>query len=175
MSLHPTPPTAVTPPRRRHRGVLLSLLLAIALSLLVMLPGAPWVLEWRMVEYLIPWLLRPSTGFFSLVLALWLLFTVPGVLRRWSDDPARYDASEEGTPAEADEPAAEPEPFFGDLVEGETLRIPAGTFRELGAEHRWEMAQALDVPWRDELLDDHQSWAVACLEAAQRRAAELRR
>ena len=61
----------------------------------------------------------------------------------------------------------------GETDEGPArLRIPGGTFRELGAQHRWEMAEALHITWRDEFVHDHQGWAVACLEAAQRRAAD---
>lgn len=180
MNLHPTPSTAPssatrTHRRRRHRGGgLLRLLLAIGLALLVLLPTAHWVLEWRMVEYLLPWLLTPSTGFFSLTLALWLLFTVPGVLRRRSGEPTGSGASSEGTTTGADDPAAKRDRGPEGVAEEGGLRIPTGTFHEFGTEHRWEMAQALGIPWRDELIHDQQSWAIACLEAAQRKAAELR-
>ena len=178
MNLHPTPaPSGSTRTgRRRPRrgGALLRLLLAVVLALLVMLPAAHWVTEWRMVEHLLPWLLTPSTGFLSLVFALWLLFTVPGVLRRLSGEPVRSGASSEGTATAADDPDATRDRVPEEVAGEDGLRIPTGTFRELGVAHRWEMAQALGIPWRDELIHDHQSWEIACLEAAQRTAAELR-
>lgn len=178
MTLHPASRTG-TGQGRRRRGALLRplllLLLAAVLSLLPILQWPPqWTLEPRMVPYIASWLLRPSSGFLSLTLVLWLLFTAPRALRvlggaRRSGEPAP-DAGEE---ALADPGTSVP--AGADRAEREELRIPAGTFRQLAADHRWEMAEALGIPWRDELIHDHQSWAVACLEAAQVRAATVRR
>lgn len=167
-------PAARTPSRDRHRGrrrVLrrapLWLLLAVVLSLLVHLPFAHWVLEWRMVEFLVPWLLRPSTGFLSLTLALWLLFTAPGTLHVL----AVGGTASAATVRESAEDAAR-EPATPTPSSGKGIAIPAGPLRELGAGHRFEMAQALGIPWRDELIHDHRSWTLACSEAARARAAD---
>ncbi|MDN5901215.1 MAG: hypothetical protein L0H74_14250, partial [Brachybacterium sp.] len=78
---------------------LLLLLLAVVLSLLLILQWTHWTLEPRMVQYIASWLLRPASGFLSLTLVLWLLFTAPRALRvlggaRRSGEPAP-DAGEE--------------------------------------------------------------------------------
>lgn len=156
-------------PRRAMRWAPLWLVLAVAISLLVHLPFAHWVLEWRMVEFLVPWLLRPSTGFLSLALALWLLFTVPGTLRVLAGGG---QAPAQETTDSADAGVRGPSASTPGQAAAGRLDIPAGTFREMGAGHRFEMAEALGIPWRDELIHDHQSWAHSCLEAAQRKAAE---
>ncbi|MGO1894266.1 MAG: hypothetical protein ACTH0H_00330 [Brachybacterium sp.] len=139
-------------PRRTLRWAPLWLLLAVTLSLLVYLPFTHWVLEWRMAEYLVPWLLRPSTGFLSLTLALWWLFTVPGTLHLLAGG------------------GAAPAPDAAERID-----VPAGPLPELGAGHRFEMAQALGIPWRDELIHDHRAWTLACSEAARARAADRSR
>lgn len=177
MTLHPASRTGPGQGRRRLAALirsLLLLLLSVVLSLLLILQWAQWTLEPRMVQYIASWLLRPSSGFLSLTLVLWLLFVAPRALRFLGG--ARRSG---GSAPEAGEAAsAEPEPagsLGADGAGGEGLRVPAGTFRQLDAGHRREMAAALGIPWRDELIHDHQSWAVACLEAAQVRAATLRR
>lgn len=196
MTLHPAPRAGAGRSRRRLRTVgrsLLLLLLACVLALIVLLPFAPWVLRPSMVQHIVPWLLSPSTGFFSLTAVFWLLFIVPGALRALAG--ARRRGTEE-EPGPEDEGSAsegvgrDPEVSVsalpalgdsgdsgdsGDLGGHEEIRIPAGTFRELDAGHRQEMALALGIPWRDELVHDHQDWAVACLEAALARAASARR
>lgn len=156
--------------RRLHwpRRILVTLLLAFVIALVVYLPMAPWSLRWSHLESLLPWLLTPSTGVLSMVLVLLILFWVPSLLRSLTGgaqqprpEPARGGAAEAASPVERAD-------VRGD--EEEQLSIPAMSFRRMGAEHRWELAEALDIPWRDELIHDHQSWAIACLEAAQHRA-----
>lgn len=155
--------------RRVGRRSLLWLLLAVALSLVVHLPFAHWVLEWRMVEFLVPWLLRPSTGFLSMILALWWLFSAPGMLHHLAGggraaapaaDPADDDAEQPAEPRKETD---------------ERIAIPEAPLQELGAGPRFQMAQALGIPWRDELIHDHRSWTRACSEAARARAAERMR
>lgn len=152
---------------------LLLLLFAAVLALVVLLPFAPWTLRAEMVPYIVPWLLRPVTGFLPLTLVLWLLFIVPTLLRRAGgarrpvrkDEPARSARSRTGGAASDDDSRRD----------GGRLSVPSAPFRDLSIEDRWEMAEVLGIPWRDELIHDHQGWAIACLEAGQRRAAELRR
>lgn len=146
----------------------LTLMIASVITLVVYLPMAPWSLRWSQLDSLLPWVLAPSTGALSLALALLVLFWVPPLLQSWTGgaQPPRREPVR-GSTAEAASPVDR-----GDLLgaEGEQLEIPAMSFREMGSEHRWELAEALDIPWRDELIHDHQSWAIACLEAAQHRA-----
>lgn len=153
---------------RRLRRLPLTLLLAFLIALVVYLPMAPWSLRWSHLEFLLPWVLAPSTGVLSMVLVLLILFWVPSLLRALTgsaqqprSEPPRGGAAEAASPV--DRAVAR-----GDVEE--QLSIPAMSFRQMGAEHRWELAEALDIPWRDELIHDHQSWAIACLEAAQHRA-----
>lgn len=173
MTLHTAQGSGRREGRRRIRArgfSLLVLLFAVGLSLAVVLPFAHWTLRWSMLEFIVPWLLRPATGFLPLTLTLWIVFTVPSTLRHWAG--GGQGDSEVSDPVDVDPDARQPVPPASEPAKGEMLSIPAVTFRELGAGHRWEMAEALGIPWRDELIHDHQSWAVACLEAAQHRAAE---
>lgn len=178
MTLHPASRTGTGQGRRRLWTLgrpLLLLLLAVVLSLVLLLPWAHWTLEPRMVQYIVAWLLRPSTGFLSLTLVVWLLFTAPRALRFLG---GALRSEEESAPEAREETVADPATpvsMIADRADGERLRIPAVTFRELDAGHRRELARALGIPWRDELIHDHQSWVVACLEAAQDRAAAVRR
>lgn len=152
--------------RRVGRWSLLWLLLAVVISLVVYLPFAHWVLEWRMMEYLVAWLLRPSTGFLSMTLALWWLFSVPGTLHLLAGggrSAAQAAAPADGGAEESAEPTTETD---------DRIAIPAVPLQELGTGHRFQMAQALGIPWRDELIHDHRSWTRACSEAAHARAAE---
>jgi hypothetical protein len=180
-------------PRRRDRRptlgrgpvrTLVALLIAAVLALLVVLAGTPWALEWGMSRTLVRWLAHPSAGFLPLTLVLWLLFTVPsalrylgGVRRQEAEGQRASEVADAGPErSEPSGPRTAPSPLRdASPAEEARLAVPTGTFRQLDAGHRWEMAAALGIPWRDELLHDHQSWAVAALEAAQRRAAELRR
>lgn len=175
--------------RRRPLGrglvrALVALLIAAVLALIVILAGVPWVWERGMAGSVVRWLLRPSAGFLPLTLVLWLLFTVPSALRflggaRRAEAEGRPPSEPAGAGPERSGPSGsrtERSPLQDAAPTDEVrLGVPAGTFRQLEAGHRWEMAAALGIPWRDELIHDHQSWAVAALEAAQRRAAELRR
>ncbi|EWS82060.1 hypothetical protein [Brachybacterium phenoliresistens] len=54
-----------------------SLLLAVVLAGAILLDFVPWVLEPRMIPYILPHLLQPSTGFLSLVLVLFLVIWLP--------------------------------------------------------------------------------------------------
>ena len=171
MTLHSQPDQQQGGPRRRVRWARLfplALVLAVVIALVTYLPTAPWNLQWSRLEFLLPWVLTPANGVLSLVLVLLILFWVPSLLRSLTGgaqqprpEPARGGAAEAASPVERAD-------VRGD--EEEQLSIPAMSFRRMGAEHRWELAEALDIPWRDELIHDDQSWAIACLEAAQHRA-----
>lgn len=168
------PPEQIQPQENLRRSVNwsrylpLTLVIASVITLVVYVPLAPWSLRWALLDSLLPWILAPSTGALSLALALLVLFWVPPLLRSWTGgarqprrEPARGSTVKGASPVDQEDPSG---------AEGEQLEIPAMSFREMGAEHRWELAEALDIPWRDELIHDHQSWTIACLEAAQHRA-----
>lgn len=136
--------------------------LAALLSAALLLIGAPWEsISPFGAPFLLIGLVDPASGFFVLTGALWLLFTVPGMLHTLARRRPREGVADKVKTASRSTDA-----------EGRRrLRIPAGGLEDIGAEHRWELAAALDIPWRDELIHDHQSWAIACREAAQHRAA----
>lgn len=157
-------------PGRSRRGVLVRAVVAAVAAAVValwaVLPFAHWTTTLSQLRFLIPWLLDPRTGFLPLALALFLLLTVPGLLRRFSGEPA------------APHMVSAPHPVHGVLPagaegwdDGDTVYIPTAPLAELEAEDRWEMAQALGIPWRDELIHDDQSWTSECREAARARAA----
>ncbi|MGO1227205.1 hypothetical protein ACT3SQ_01960 [Brachybacterium sp. AOP42-C2-15] len=158
------------PRRRGHRArdIPVTLLAAVVIALVIYWPMSPWSLSWSQLEFLLPWMLAPSTGVLPLALVLLILIWVPVVLRSLTGGTRRPSATPPGDdPAKTSSPSArEEQRGVGD----DQLEIPAMSFRQMGTEHRWELAEALDIPWRDELIHDHQSWAIACLEAAQRRA-----
>lgn len=175
--------------RRRWRGAVVTLLIAVALAVMIFVANDHWALRPDLLPYTLNWILTPVSGFLPLVLALWLALEVPRrLVRRTRSTGAAAHDGRSGTEVpvtvapdvpEPEEPVRAEEPEGAEAPSGaeqpERLRIPAGTFRELGVEHRAEMARALGITWRDELIHDHQSWAIACLEAAQHRAAGLRR
>lgn len=152
--------------------LVLALLLAVAATLFVYAPFyglrfEPWMLDG--LRYLV---LDLRSGFAGMVLALFLLFTVPfllsslsGVRRRGR---GRERFSESATPGGVSGPV-----FSSDLSEDQ-ITVPSMALREMGAEARWEMATALGIPWRDELILDHESWEAACHEATEGEA-ELHR
>lgn len=151
------------------QGAAVRAALAIAIALWVVLPFAHWDVTLPLLRFLIPSLFDPRTGFLPLALALFLLFAVPALLRRWSGESAPTAPRGAG-------PTTASLPEGAGTAEGEDpLQIPTAPFRDLGTGHRWEMAEALGIPWRDELIHDDQSWAISCLEAAQARAASHRR
>lgn len=172
MTLHSQPDQQQGGPRRRVRWARLfplTLVLAVVIALVTYLPMAPWNLQWSRLEFLLPWVLTPANGVLSLVLVLLILFWVPSVLRSLTggnrqpgSEPAGHGSTDSAPLSGREDPRG---------LEEDQLKIPAMSFRQMGAEHRWELAEALGIPWRDELIHDHQSWAIACLEAAQRRAA----
>ena len=116
-------------------------------------------------------ILRPWRLVIALVLAvgwLFVLSAVPGMLVRLGSR-RRIQETRTRTPSGASSggPGAS-------TMDEELLRVPSTELSELGAEHRWQMAQALGIPWRDELIVDAQGWAAACCEAAEREADGLR-
>jgi hypothetical protein len=154
-----------------------TLLIAVAVAVMAYGANDHWALRLDLLPFTLNWILTPASGFLPLVLALWLAMEVPRRLVRRTRETGAA-APDGGSGAEASvtvTPDARASESPADAEESERLQIPAGTFRELGVAHRAEMARALGIPWRDELIHDHQSWAIACLEASQRRAAELRR
>lgn len=166
---------ATTPRGRGMAGTILRLLIAAALAAAVLTVIHPWVLQADLLPYSLTWMLRPESGFYTLAIALWLLLDVPARLIGWARGSVHprpgEGAAQDSTAGTASVSGSDVDP------EDRTARlaIPGLPFRELGIEHRVEMAHALDIPWRDELIHDHQSWTVACLEAAQRRATDPRR
>lgn len=154
----------------------MTLLIAVLVAVTVYVGTDHWVLRPDLLPYTLGWILSPVSGFLPMVLALWLVLEVPRrlVRRIGFRDTAAVEPA--GPEAPVQEIAIAPGPEqVAETEEHEPLQIPTGTFREIGAAHQAEMARALGIPWRDELIHDHQGWAVACLEAAQHRAAELRR
>ncbi len=176
----------------RMRRTFLLVASAFLLALWILAAQGHWALRWDLLPFTIRWVADPRSGLIPLALALWLMVEVPRVLLRRSRsagslptqgaEPARArprtGAGRTSEPSEGSERVTVPTDVPGAAHGGETddegprLRIPGGTFSELGAQHRWEMAEALGIPWRDELIHDHDGWAIACLEAAQRRAAD---
>jgi len=140
---------------------LLRLFLALVLALWVMVPFLHWELRPDLVEYIVPWLLRPSTGFLSFVAVFWIWIEGPGMLRALASPPRT-----EQEPPVVEEPGEKP----GE----ELLTVPTAAPEALGLEHRVEMARALGIPWEDELLVDQQEWARVCRAAARDRAAAVR-
>lgn len=178
MSAH-TASAAIPRRGRGLRGALLTLLLALVLAVWILVSQDHWAFRADLLPFTISWVLAPGSGLLPLTLALWLMVEVPRrFLRRSRGAVVREEAGAAPAPALSAVPVDPSEQLVDHGEEAGAqaglppLRIPSGTFRELGAQHRWEMAEALGIPWRDELIHDHQSWAVACLEAAQRRAAD---
>lgn len=148
--------------------LVIALVLAVAASLWVY-DGYTGVLHsWSQFRYAQYFVFDPASGFPSLVLALFVLFAVPGMLVRLGSR-RRIQETRTRTPSGASSggPGAS-------TMDEELLRVPSTELSELGAEHRWQMAQALGIPWRDELIVDAQGWAAACCEAAEREADGLR-
>ena len=165
---------------------------AFFLALWILTSQDHWALRPGLLSFSIRWVVDLGSGLIPLTLALGLVVQVPLLLlrrpRRATETEARPSRTgrarsraraDEGTGrSESSERIAAATDLPGAVHDGKAdedparLRIPGGTFRELGAQHRWEMAEALGITWRDEFVHDHQSWAVACLEAAQRRAAD---
>lgn len=186
MTLHPAAragaPAGSAPGSRRARRPVRAavlLLVAVALALAVVLPGSHWRMDPALLEFIVPWLLDPISGFLPLTLALWLLFTVPSALRCWagvrrggSERPGPALRPGPSAPARPDAPTTSPRSAG---TAEERLSIPAVAVGDMEAGHRRELAEALGIPWRDELIHDHPGWTLACLEAAQHRAAEQRR
>ncbi|MCT1909748.1 hypothetical protein [Brachybacterium paraconglomeratum] len=145
-----------------------------------------WALRPGILSFSIRWVVDLGSGLIPLTLALGLVLQVPLLRRpRRADAPgttrsrkggARYCArgdagtgrseDSERVVGSTDPPAAVHDGEGGG--EQERLRIPGGPLPELGAQHRWEMAEALGITWRVEFVHDHQGWAVACLEAVRR-------
>lgn len=138
-------------------GILFRLLLALALAVWVMAPFLHWDLRLDRVEYIVPWLLRPENGFLSLAALFWIWLQGPGMLRAIAAPPRREQ-----------EPLVVEEPQEG------RLGVPSVGLEALGLEHRVEMARALGVPWRDELLVDQEEWTRVCRAAARDRAVMAR-
>lgn len=165
---------------------------AFFLALWILTSQDHWALRPGLLGFSIRWVVDLGSGLIPLTLALGLVVQVPLLLLRrprrahateatWSRKGRARSRARDGEGAgrsEGSERIAAATDLPGAVHDGEAdrererLRIPGGTFRELGAQHRWEMAEALHITWRDEFVHDHQSWAVACLEAAQRRAAD---
>lgn len=168
--MSPDPARATLPggprsPGLRWRGVLVRAGVAAVIALWAVLPFAHWTTTPAHLRFLIPWLLDPRTSFLPLALVLFLLLTVPGLLRRLSGEPVA------ALMVSAPHPVAG---VAGDAEAGgeeDVLHIPTAPLSELDPEVRWEMAEALDIRWRDELIHDHRSWTIACLEASRARAA----
>lgn len=162
MTLHPgSSAERTTDPRTRRlaRFLVLGLLAALVGALIILLPFAHWTLELRMVEYIVPWLLRPSTGYFTLVLVLWIVVALPGVLSVLAGaTPRRSTSRAEAKTGGESQPRSAP-------LEAEEIRLPTEPVDALGSAHRREMAEALGIPWRDVLIQDHAAWRSAC-EAA---------
>lgn len=171
MTLHPDLPAERTSERRllRIAGILVrGLPAAVVVGLFVLLPFAHWTVELRMVEYIVPWLLRPSTGYLSLVLVLWIVFSLPGALRLLAGVAPSITTSAKPRTASRKDSDADQLP---DPIEAEEIWIPAASVGALGSAHRWEMAEALGIPWRDELIHDGDAWRSACEDAVESEAA----
>lgn len=169
-----------------------SLLLAVVLAAAILLDFVPWVIEPEMLQYVLPHLLRPSTGFLSLVLVLFLAIWLPLGLPAARIAAARPDGSAAqgsrpdlpsepepprhtpGTPEQGsqldrqEQPARRPAPPEPDPAHA--VEIPLRPVTLLDARQRLEMARALDVPWDGRLARDDEAWLRACAGGLQRAA-----
>lgn len=152
------------------RGTLIRALLALGISLWLFAPFSHWVYEWRMMPYIVPHLLQPQTGFPSVLLVVLLMLTVPG----WLQGRRAVPGAEQARPAHEGRTEGVARGQHARPSE-DAIRIPTSALVALGAEHRWEMAEALGITWRDEFIHDHRSWDEACREAVKDAAERLRR
>ncbi|ATG55509.1 hypothetical protein CFK41_12545 [Brachybacterium ginsengisoli] len=138
------------------------LVAAAALSAVLLLLGTPWetVLSFG-GPFLLFSLAQPASGFYALTAALWLFFTVPGVLRRLARRRTRAGGTGLGrTPSKTRDAAGR-----------RRLSIPRENLEDVEGEFRRDLAEALGIPWRDELFFDQGAWSSTCRAAAEERAA----
>lgn len=109
-----------------------------------------------------------QSGFASMVLALYLLFTLPFLLSRLS--AGRRRGSGRAGSSDSTTSGGSSGPVFSSDISEDQVSVPSMALREMGASERGEMATALGIPWRDELILDHESWEAACHEATEREA-----
>lgn len=152
----------MTAPRPAPRGPLLrrdDLLLlaaALAVSLVVVVPPLHWALRVDLLPFLVPALLDPRSGWYSLTVVLCALVLVPRVLGQLPVEPVEEELPPPRSPGG-----------------GTLLPVPDGPPRRLDAEQRQQACRALDVPWRPELATDDADWEriyTTALDAAARRA-----
>lgn len=142
------------------------LVAAAAVSAALLLFGAPWELVSSVGgPFLLVSLLQPSSGFYALTAALWLLFSVPGVLRSLARRRLRGGGA-----------GSRPAPSRTlDAAGRRRLAIPRENLEDVEGEFRRELADALGIPWRDELFFDQGAWSSTCRSAAAEKAASARR
>lgn len=150
---------------RRAAAVLLLLAASILVSLWVLAPTFHWALRIDLLEYLLPSLLRPSTGMLSLTAALFLTFG--GSFLLVGSRTARPGGETRGEAvALAEEPSHD--------ATGPALRIPIGTIGALSTTARQEAARALEIGWDDAWATDDELWQRA-YETGMREALEVLR
>lgn len=166
-------PSSEGPPKRRFRIIPLALLLSAVVTLYAYVPLYGLRLGPRLLDDLRYLLLDLQSGFLSLLIGLFVLFATPFLLTRLSRPAAGRRRGR--APADSTGPGKASGPIFSSDIAEDQIAVPSMALREMGAGERWEMAGALRIPWRDELILDHESWDAACREAIDREAERIRR
>lgn len=169
-------PRSEAPTTRRFPIILLAFLLSAAVTLYAYVPLYGLRLRPRVLEDLRYLLFDLQSGFLGLLIGLFVLFAAPFLLARISRPAAdRRRGSTAADPADPAGPGRSSGPIFSSDASDDEIAVPSMALREMGSGERWEMAEALGIPWRDELILDHESWETACRAAIDREAERLRR
>lgn len=179
------------PAKRRFRVIPIALLLSAAVTLYVYAPLYGLRLGPRVLDDLRYLILDLRSGFLGLLIGLFVLFTAPFLLTRLSRRGAggrrgrahagaagsrRTSGAGRAAGSEKDAGSGTSSgPIFSSDTSEDQITVSSMSLREMGAGERWEMAEALGIPWRDELILDHGSWDAACREAIDLEAERIRR
>lgn len=161
------------PTTRRVPIILLAFLLSAAVTLYAYVPLYGLRLRPRVLEDLRYLLFDLQSGFLGLLIGLFVLFAAPFLLARLSRPAAGRRRGR--TVAGPTGPRSASGPIFSSDASEAEIAVPSMALREMGVGERWEMAEALGIPRRDELILDHESWETACREAINREAERIRR
>lgn len=166
-------PSREAPTTQRVWTIPLALVLSAAVTVYAYVPLYGLRLGPTVLEDLRYLLLDLQTGFLGMLIGLFILFAAPFLLSRLSRTGA--GSRRESAHAEPSGPGRTSGPIFSSDISEDQIVVPSMALREMGAGERWEMAEALGIPWTDELILDHESWELACREAIDREAERIRR
>lgn len=156
--------------------------ISLVLAFVIIAPFLHWALEPRMLEFIVPALLEPGTGYLPLAVVVFLvlwspLYLAPAVLYAdapWAARAARRREDAAGTRDDGGSGTVEAPPDLPDADPRARCEIPLDPMDLLDARRRHQMARALDIPWDGRLARDDAAWEQACAAGLRRAAARSR-